>query len=167
MHIRRLTTTDAVLFRQLRLAALQETPSAFGSSLDEESSKSLADFAARLSGQAGVTVFGAFEADTLIGTVGLRREQQLKLAHKCILVGMYVHPQARGNGIGRALVSEAITFARSLPGVRQINLCVNANNPGPVHLYDAMGFVSWGLEKASLLVDGVLHDELHMVLPLA
>lgn len=167
MHIRRLTANDAALFRQFRLAALQETPSAFGSSLEEESAKSVEDFASRLSGLAGIAVFGAFEGSTLIGSVGLRREQQHKLAHKCLLVGMYVQPQARDNGIARALVSEALAYARSLAGVRQINLCVNANNPGPVHLYGSMGFVTWGHEKASLLVDGVLHDELHMVLALA
>ena len=35
-------------------------------------------------------------------------------------------------------------------------------NPAAIALYKSMGFEPFGLERDFLLVDGVLHDELHM-----
>ena len=36
------------------------------------------------------------------------------------------------------------------------------SNPAAIALYKSMGFEPFGLERDFLLVDGVLHDELHM-----
>ena len=166
MHIRRLTPDDADTFQAFRLAALLEAPSAFGSSHEEERQLPRSVIEARLALKPDRGPFGAFEGGELVGLVALGRENQQKLAHKALIWGLYVAPRARGRGIGRALLMEALALARSVPGIRQVNLCVNASNTGAIRLYEAAGFRSFGLEPSAMMVDGELHDELHMSLRL-
>ena len=61
MHIRRLTPADAAAFQELRLAALQESPTAFGSSYEEEREFSQAFIEERLAAKPDRGTFGAFE----------------------------------------------------------------------------------------------------------
>jgi hypothetical protein len=48
MEIRFLTSEDIGAYRELRLQALQESPTAFGSSYEQEVCLSLTEFAARI-----------------------------------------------------------------------------------------------------------------------
>jgi ribosomal protein S18 acetylase RimI-like enzyme len=167
MHIRRLTPTDANLFQTLRLNALQEVPFAFGSSYDEEKDFSIATIEGRLAVKPDRGVFGAFEDQALVGMVALGRENMKKLAHKGLIWGMYVIPAARGKGVGSALLLEALALARSVPEIRQINLCVDANNGDAIRLYESVGFKAFGREADALCIDGELHDDIHMCLRVA
>lgn len=166
MTIRRLTPADAAAFQALRLAALLETPIAFGSSHGEEVGSSLQAVAARLEPLPDRGVFGAFAADTLVGIVGLGRENLLNLSHKAFIWGMYVAPAHRNRGLGRDLLATAIAFAGTNPAIRQINLCVNASLIPAVGLYHSIGFLTYGHEPEAMLVQGALYDELHLRLPL-
>ena len=107
MKIRRLTPADACAFQQLRLAALQEAPSAFGSSYEEEKLFPASIIEGRLAVKPDRGSFGAFENDALTGLVGLGRADMTRLAHKALIWGMYVIPELRGKGIARALLVEA------------------------------------------------------------
>lgn len=51
--------------------------------------------------------------------------------------------------------------------VRQVNLGVNVSNAAAIALYADLGFRSFAVERGFMLVEGVLHDEMHMtcVLP--
>jgi RimJ/RimL family protein N-acetyltransferase len=167
MHIRRLTPADASAFQALRLAALQESPSAFGSSYEEERDLSASAIEERLIVKPDRGPLGAFQDDALVGLIALGRENMNKLAHKALIWGMYVTPAARRKGVGRALLLEALSFARSVPGVRQVNLCVNADNERAIHLYESVGFTSFGRDAGAMLVNGELHDEVHMYLRLS
>lgn len=164
MHIRRLTPSDASAYQALRLAALQDTPSAFGSSHEEEKDRPVAEIEARLAVAGDSGVFGAFEVNALVGLVGLRRESMKNLAHKARIWGMYVVPAARGKGIGRALLLEALALARSAPGLAQVNLSANAGNVAAVGLYESAGFQIVGREPGAMCIDGELHDEVLMCL---
>ena len=106
---------------------------------------------------------GAFDGKHLVGTVGLHRESGRKLAHKALIWGVYVAPSFRQRGIGRMLLERALAHAASLPGLLQVTLGVNTENTAAIALYKSLGFETFGLERGFLLVDGVLHDELHMV----
>jgi RimJ/RimL family protein N-acetyltransferase len=167
MHIRRLTPADAAAFQDLRLAALQESPTAFGSSYEEERDYTRAFIEDRLSSKPDRGSFGAFEGARLVGLIALGRERQRKLEHKALIWGMYVAPEARRNGIGRALLLAALELARSVPAIRQVNLCVNASNSAAIRLYQSAGFEVFGRERGAMIVDGELQDELHMYLQLA
>jgi len=80
---------------------------------------------------------------------------------------MYVAPEARGSGIGRTLLLAALELARSVPAIRQVNLCVNASNSAAIRLYQSAGFEVFGRERGAMIVDGELQDELHMSLQLS
>jgi ribosomal protein S18 acetylase RimI-like enzyme len=108
-------------------------------------------------------VLGAWIESDLVGMVGLWREQARKLSHKAFIWGMYVAPAARRRGMGGRLLAQALARAASMPGVRQINLGVNAANAEAVALYEAAGFISFGVERGFMLLNGQLHDEIHMV----
>ena len=164
MHIRRFTPSDAPAFHALRLAALKAEPSAFASSYEEEKDFSLTTIEGRLAAKPDQGPFGAFENEELVGLVALGRESMSKLSHKAVIWGMYVKPDARGKGIARALLVEALSLARSTLEVMQVNLGVNASNAGAIRLYESVGFKAFGLEPGALFIDGKLHDEIHMCL---
>lgn len=166
MHIRRLTPVDAVAFQAFRLAALQEAPTAFGSSFEEEKDFPASVFEGWLAIKPDRAAFGAFQDDELVGLVALGRENKKKLVHKAFVWGMYVGPEHRGKGIAKALLQEALALARTVPDVLQVNLIVNAGNACAIGLYESFGFRSFGCEPGAMRINGELHDELHMFLPL-
>ena len=167
MELRVLESADAAAFSSLRLAALRECPAAFSSSYEEECDIPLARRAERMAPGRDNAIFGAFDGQDLVGTVGLHRESGRKLAHKAVIWGVYVAPSFRQRGVGRLLLERALAHAASLPGLLQVTLGVNTENTAAIALYTSLGFETFGLERGFLLVDGVLHDELHMARPVA
>jgi RimJ/RimL family protein N-acetyltransferase len=163
MELRVLESSDVEAFTALRLTALRECPTAFSSSYEEECDIPLARRAQRMAPDRGNAIFGAFDGQNLVGTVGLHRESSRKLAHKALIWGVYVAPSFRQRGIGRMLLERALAHAASLPGLLRVTLGVNTENTAAIALYESLGFETFGLERGFLLVDGVLHDELHMV----
>jgi len=161
MEIRILVSSDAEQCQALRLQALQECPTAFSSSYEEERETPIAEVAQRLT-PGDTVVFGAFEDQRLVGTAVLHRETKLKRAHIAVVWGMYVDPGFRKRGVGRKLLDRLLSHAASMRGLRKITLGVNAANPAAIALYEAAGFESFGGEPGFLLVDGALQDEVHM-----
>jgi len=109
---------------------------------------------------------GIFELDELVGFVAVIRPQREKLRHGVELAGMYVAPSFRRRGFGSALLKAAVAHARSIAGVRQIRLDVNATNAEAKALYQSIGFASYGVEPDALQVDGTFYGEEHYVLRL-
>ena len=166
VSIRRLLPADAAALQALRLAALRECPSAFSSSYEEECSLPLTIVGANLSPESGRHTFGAFAGSALVGIVGVGRESAHKLRHKGFIRGMYVAATHRGSGLGRALMNHALAFARTMEGLRRVTLAVTAGNTEAMALYLSLGFKPYGHEPAALLIDGVLHDEIQMMVDL-
>lgn len=164
MLIRRLVPSDASAFLALRLAALLDCPTAFSSSYEEERSTSLATIEARLGPQSGRCMFGAFEEDALAGMLGLGREDGHKVHHKGFLRGIYTVPAQRGKGAARKMLQQALEAARAMEGLQQITLTVTSSNEAALALYKSLGFSAYGRAPRALLVDGVFHDDVHMVL---
>ena len=111
--IRALGPDDFAAYRAVRLRALADHPEAFTSSVEEEDSAAGdARLARRLAGS-GERMLGAFEADALVGTIGLSVDPRAKVRHRGLVVGMYVVPEQCGRGVGRALVEAQIAQARA------------------------------------------------------
>src|SRR5688572_32375883 len=102
---------------------------------------------------------GAFDGETLVAVAGIHREAKRRLAHKAWLWGVYVHPDWRGRGVARAIVTRALEDAAALPGIRKVLLGVNAANQPAVALYESLGFVQYAYEKDYMFVEGVAHHE--------
>jgi len=109
-------------------------------------------------------VFGAFASDgQLVGMATLRREQRVKSEHKAFLFGMYVLPEHRRQGVGRALLEALISRAGEI-GVRQVNLTVNSENRAAVLLYESCGFEQFGLERDAFRIGDGFFDTAYMAL---
>ncbi|MEO7221522.1 MAG: phosphoribosylglycinamide formyltransferase [Devosia sp.] len=156
--IRRLTTSDAAAYRDLRLEALQNAPTAFGSSYEAESQNSLSDFEGHLTRS---YIVGAWLEGSLVGVTGFYSLSG-KAAHRGNIWGVYVQPQARGRGISRALLTEILSSARTQ--VKQVHLSVVTDNATALALYERLGFTIYGTEPRSLFVEGRYLDEHMMVL---
>ncbi|WP_439499653.1 GNAT family N-acetyltransferase [Bosea sp. (in: a-proteobacteria)] len=155
--IRPLAATDAEAYRAIRLAALAETPEAFGASLTEESARPLERFAERLTPPAPSLVFGAFTGSELVGTAGFLAGSSEKSRHRGTLWGVHVAPAARGRGTGEALVAAAIAQAKRHVVVLQAR--VVTTNRTARKLYERLGFRPYGIESKALCIDGAYFDE--------
>src|SRR5690349_364567 len=116
VEIRSLTGADAREFQALRLRSLRESPDAFGSSYDEELNVSLDSVAQRLEATHSPTariVLGAFADGVLVGVAGCAQDAKVKSRHKAVIWGLYVAPEARGAGVGRALLDRAVVEAKT------------------------------------------------------
>ena len=168
MQIRPLAEADATAFREVRLRALHDHPDAFGASYEEGLARPDSAYVDQLrtaDASPDQRIFGAFDDTALVGMVGFFRATYAKTRHHGTIWGMYTAPEARGQGIGRALMETALAFARTLPGLEQVNLSVVTTNAGARALYLSLGFVVDGLERNALkLPDGSYLDEEHMVL---
>ncbi|WP_096273536.1 GNAT family N-acetyltransferase [Paucisalibacillus globulus] len=165
--IRLLKPMDAEQYFELRLEALKENPEAFATSYEEVISKpNPVEQYKKTFGLANQYNFGAFENEKLIGMVTLLPETMDKLKHKANIFAMYVTPEKRGSGIGKALLEAAITQARKIDGITKINLTVVSINYGAKGLYQSFGFESYGLEEKALKVKNVYFDEEYMSLSL-
>lgn len=160
MLIRRLVASDAAVFQALRLAALRDSPSAFSTTYESERDTPLATVESNLAQR---NLFGAFDGAELAGMLAVGRENSPKLRHKSTIRAMYVAPAHRGKGVARRLVTHALAIAASMDGVRQVTLDVTAGNAPALHLYESMGFRTYGCEPSALLVDGVFYDTVLMV----
>ena len=170
MVIRILTPDDAAAYQALRLLGLRESPEAFGSTYAGEVDTPLEQIAELLARGAdgNDVVFGAFDGDggPLVGLAGLRRGTSLKTRHRAGVWGMYVAPEARGRGAGRALMSALIAHARTLHGLERLTLGVVTTNQAARALYHACGFVTYGIEPQAYLFEGEHWDSELMSLAL-
>ena len=163
MLIRHLAPSDAVAYQTVRLAALHESPSAFGSSYEEECDTPLATVESYLAPNAERCKFGAFIGSDLVGIVGVAREGARKMRHKAFVRGMYVAPSHRAKGVARQLLERSLAFAASMDGLRQVTLSLTAGNAPALALYESVGFKVFGHEPDALFVDGVFYGDIHML----
>lgn len=144
VEVRRVTSTDAARLKRVRLAALEDAPSAFGSTHEAEATQSDDDWAQRAiagSGGSGRATFFAQLDDQIVGLVGGHRETQASPVVE--LVSMWVAPHVRGHGVGALLVEAVTTWARETNATK-VSLWVTSGNTPAELLYESKGFVRTG-----------------------
>jgi ribosomal protein S18 acetylase RimI-like enzyme len=150
--IRILREHDTAALRTLRLRSLQEEPDAFLSSYDAEAAEPEAitrDRLRRLEDSRDAGVLGAFDDTTLVGMLGIMREQHVKASHRATLWGMYVAPEALKRGVGGALVDAAVKRLRAA-GLEQAHLTVSATADAARRLYERSGFIVVGTLRSAM-----------------
>ncbi|HJP82747.1 MAG TPA: GNAT family N-acetyltransferase [Fimbriimonadaceae bacterium] len=123
-------------YRSIRLEALKTDPDAFGATLKATLQRPDEWWANVLqiakSDPDKTVVFAEVEGE-LVGMAGAYPEDE----DGCVdVVGMFVRPDQRGKGIGRALLQAVVDEVQA----DTIRLCVNASMPAAVALYRSFGF---------------------------
>ncbi len=163
MIIRRLTEDDLDALWRVRLQALKDNPEAFGSTYEETIARGKESFRWRLRPGDDVFYLGAFD-DTLVGIVGFFREEGSKNRHEGNIVSMYVLPERRGQGAGKALMQEMIAQAKQIAGLEQLILAVVTTNNAARLLYRLLGFEVYGTHPRALKAGESYWDEDLMIL---
>ena len=79
--------------------------------------------------------------DKLVGMVSVLFSISTALGGRvAVLEDMVVHPEARGSGLGTALLQHAITFAQ-VAGCLRISLLTDTDNTDALRFYARQGFV--------------------------
>ena len=140
--VRRLSPDDWTIERDLRLAALAESPSAFGSRFEDAVRMDESDWRVRLSEQVR---FAAWLGRQSIGTVGFAAAREPYPVGTAVLIGMWVAPFVRGRGVADRLVDVVVEQCRR-DGKTAIWLSVTHGNVVAERLYARHGFARSGTD---------------------
>lgn len=132
-----------MVFKAVRLRALQDAPHAFGSTYAAESLFADSEWLARahrMNGEQGVG-FLAMEGGSPRGIVGSFLDQ--KAPTQAWIVSMWTAPTHRQQGIGRLLIMEVEGWAR-LRKLDRLLLMVTSNNESAIRFYERLAFIRTG-----------------------
>lgn len=163
--VRRTTVDDWATWRDLRLRALLDTPTAFGSTYEREAVFTEDDWRDRAGGPADAVALGdgtagpsvlAFVDGVAVGMGGGFRD----LPGWLHVVAMWTDPSWRGHGAGSAVLEHLKAWSAAA-GLR-VHLDVETTNLGARRLYERAGFVATGETRP--LRDGSSYRVERMVL---
>ncbi|MFI2199610.1 GNAT family N-acetyltransferase [Streptomyces sp. NPDC020192] len=98
----------------------------------------------------------------IVGYIRLARPTPLASnAHVLQIQGLAVADEARGQGVGRALIRAAVEEARGR-GARRLSLRVLGHNAPARALYTSEGFAVEGVQPEEFLLDGAYVDDVIM-----
>src|SRR5215207_4136959 len=164
--IREAKPTDAVLFRELRLYALQESPIAFTADYQETLSYPQKYWEGTLTmHEDESTIFFAEHESKLIGQAGIARGSSPKTRHGAWIWGVFVRPEWRGLHIAEELIHSCFTWAKARK-IILVKLGVTASNTPALRCYERCGFQVYGTEPQAVFYDGKFYDEYLMSCPL-
>jgi putative acetyltransferase len=106
----------------------------------------------------------AYISDKLVGELTCRANSRIAAQKHVASLGMSVHRDWRGNGIGSMLITHAIDWAKRSNAIHRIELRVFSSNTPAIHLYEKSGFVQEGCLKKAVFRHGKYHDSLMMAL---
>jgi ribosomal protein S18 acetylase RimI-like enzyme len=127
--------------RAIRMRALQDSPDAFWVTADEEATTAATEWRQRLERPDAATFVAhrdGVDVGLVVGAPHHRYEGDAGL------YGLWVAPEARGAGVGAALISTVITWARAA-GYRYLRLDVGDANAHALRLYQRIGFLPTGV----------------------
>jgi ribosomal protein S18 acetylase RimI-like enzyme len=134
MDIRLTQTTDWMHLKRVRLAALLDTPTAFGVSHSTAANYSDEQWKERAS-STRTEFWLAFKDHTPVGMIGAA----VSGTHRYNLIGMWIEPSARGSGVASGLV-EAVKRRAIEKGHDRVFLDVSPDNTRAAHFYLKQGF---------------------------
>jgi GNAT superfamily N-acetyltransferase len=121
--------------RDLRLAALKESPGAFGSTYERECNRTEAEWRERLGSVTSATFIGALDG-VPAGLAGGYSHEPGSVE----LVSMWAEPAARGTGLAGALIDAVVGWAGD-QGATSVHLWVVRGNDVAERAYARHGFV--------------------------
>jgi ribosomal protein S18 acetylase RimI-like enzyme len=164
IEIKRIEPETALVFKQVRLRALKESPLAFSSTYAKESLLPDEEWqrrAARWSEAQNDAIFMAIENTVVCGIVGSYVEPEHR--ERAQVISMWVDPAYRRAGVGKKLIDSVIAWNRER-GVRELALMVTGVNEGAIAFYDRLGFKRSGLTSEYPNNPAIIEHEMLMTL---
>lgn len=134
-------------YRDLRLQALKDVPQAFLGKPDEDKEIPQKEWQKKIKNMYFAEVDGQW-----VGMIGAYQDEKQKINHIMNVVGFYVLPNFRGQGVGKALLREVIDQAKQISGVKKLELGVTTTQEAALQLYLAMGFEKIGTKQYAVKV---------------
>jgi len=133
---------DGPRLRSIRLRALADAPDAFATTLAASEGRPPEAWEAQVR---ELPTFVWREGDADLGMVRVApHDRDVVVGY---LISLWVAPEARGRGVGAALVDAAVAWAREA-GLRRLLLDVGEHNAAARRLYERRGFVATGAAGA-------------------
>lgn len=161
--VRVLAEDEWTTYREMRLAALRQSPEAFAASVADEESYDESLWRERMRRSARLLATRDGEPVGIV-SVGQARDDDGDQDGVAELFGMWVDPAARGTGVAWQLVDSAAAHARE-QGRSHLKLWVSVENGRAVAFYSSYGFRPADERRPMTTNASVL--EAAMVLPLA
>jgi RimJ/RimL family protein N-acetyltransferase len=159
--IRESTPSDVTQYRELRLGALQDTPTAFSADYQAHLSRPMSFWEGRLNFDEYGIIFFAEQASNLIGMTGIHQRESPKTKHSAEIFSVYVRPEWRGLHIAEGLIDLCVQWAKARE-VNILKLGVMATNTSAVRCYERCGFKIYGTEPRDVFYEGKYYD-LHLM----
>ena len=156
--IREAKVGDVVQFRELRLFALQDSPTAFSADYQVNYNHPMSFWEGRLRIDEHGIIFFAEHDSKLIGTTGIRKGESPKTKHGAYIWGVYIRPEWRGLHIAEELIRTCIEWAQKQK-VEIVKLGVVTTNASAIRCYERCGFTIYGTEPRGIFYDGRYYDE--------
>ena len=150
ISVRPVTEDTWRTYRDVRLAALLDTPRAFANTYAVSAAYPDESWLARLT---SMTVWLATDADRPVGTVAIWHDGHQPDV-ETYLIGMWVSASVRGRGVGDLLVTTALDAAGQ-GGFRRVRLDVAEENLPAMRLYERHGFTRDGSTWDNPLYGGI------------
>jgi RimJ/RimL family protein N-acetyltransferase len=100
----------------------------------------------------------AIDDNKVVGSCEVKCYERSGIRHMATL-GMSVRRSHRGKGVGNALMTELLAWARDRGDIHRIELWVFARNAPAINLYLKHGFKFEGKRTDAILKDGVYLDD--------
>jgi len=155
--VKKLGEDDWETYRDIRLEALKNDPSAFGSCYSEEEKFPENKWRERIK-----NALFAMDGKKAVGTIVVFFENYNNLKHIAHIYGVYVKPDYRGKGVSKMLMGAALENIKSNKEIIKVKLEVNAKQKPAYELYKKYGFKKIGITKKELKVDNKFYDEVLM-----
>ncbi len=136
-ELRRVTTDDWALLRDVRLRALADAPDAFGSTL-AQARETTDDGWRQRAANGGLTLI-ALDDGAPVAMGGALAWDDRPTA---FVWGMWTDPAARGRGVGAQLLDALVAWCRA--SYDEVRLHVTEGNDGARRLYTSRGFEPTG-----------------------
>jgi GNAT superfamily N-acetyltransferase len=145
--VRRAGPDDWERWREIRLAALADSPAAFGSTLERELGFDEGFWRERLGHPDNHSFFAELDGQ-LVGIAAgyLRPDERGPDGVIAELVAMWVRPEVRGRGVAGALVEAVSKWARE-QGRPELRLFVSGGNDAAERVYERVGFERNGFSQ--------------------
>ena len=88
-----------------------------------------------------IIILGYYINNIIVGYILIRRMAN----NTCLLDGLYVEKEYRNKGIGKSLLTEAISRIKNM-NVKYVDINVMYNNIIAKHIYEKLGFVGYEIK---------------------